>query len=138
MELTLESQGYLESLYRAYLEDPLSLPEDWRRYFSALTLEDLEDGRRERQAAPLPGEALDLGFLLKVEALRQAYRELGHLAARIDPLGRERPRPKALSLEAHGLSPEDLKRPLPPLFGAPTLGALLERLEATYLGPVGF
>ena len=74
MELTLESQGYLESLYRAYLEDPLSLPEDWRRYFSALTLEDLEDGRRERQAAPLPGEALDLGFLLKVEALRQAYR----------------------------------------------------------------
>jgi len=85
MELTLESQGYLESLYRAYLEDPLSLPEDWRRYFSALTLEDLEDGRRERQAAPLPGEALDLGFLLKVEALRQAYRELGHLAARIDP-----------------------------------------------------
>lgn len=52
MELTLESQGYLESLYRAYLEDPLSLPEDWRRYFSALTLEDLEDGRRERQAAP--------------------------------------------------------------------------------------
>ncbi|BAW02160.1 2-oxoglutarate dehydrogenase, E1 component [Thermus thermophilus] len=138
MELTLESQGYLESLYRAYLEDPLSLPEDWRRYFSALTLEDLEDGRRERQAAPLPGEALDLGFLLKVEALRQAYRELGHLAARIDPLGRERPRPKALSLEAHGLSPEDLRRPLPPLFGAPTLGALLERLEATYLGPVGF
>mgnify|MGYP006331195905 CR=1 FL=1 len=39
MELTLESQGYLESLYRAYLEDPLSHPEDWRRYFSALTLE---------------------------------------------------------------------------------------------------
>ena len=96
MKLTLESQGYLESLYRAYLEDPLSLPEDWRRYFSALTLEDLEDGRRERQAAPLPGEALDLGFLLKVEALRQAYRELGHLAARIDPLGRERPRPPGM------------------------------------------
>ena len=31
MELTLESQGYLESLYRANLEDPLSLPEDWRQ-----------------------------------------------------------------------------------------------------------
>ncbi|MFZ8813320.1 MAG: 2-oxoglutarate dehydrogenase E1 subunit family protein, partial [Thermus aquaticus] len=38
MELTLESQGYLEALYRAYLEDPFSLPEEWRRYFSALAL----------------------------------------------------------------------------------------------------
>ncbi len=113
MELTLESQGYLEALYRTYLEDPFSLPEEWRRYFSALSL---EDGRRE---PPLPAEAVDAAFLLKVEALRQAYREFGHLAARIDPLGRERPRPRTLSLEAHGLSPQDLGRPLPPLFGAP-------------------
>ncbi|GAA5334222.1 MULTISPECIES: 2-oxoglutarate dehydrogenase E1 component [Thermus] len=136
MELTLESQGYLEALYRAYLEDPFSLPEEWRRYFSALTL---EDGRRERPAPSVPvAEAVDLGFLLKVERLVQAYRELGHLAARIDPLGQERPRPKALTLEAHGLSPKDLARPLPPFFGAPTLGALLERLQATYLGPIGF
>lgn len=82
MELTLESQGYLEALYRTYLEDPFSLPEEWRRYFSALSL---EDGRRE---PPLPAEAVDAAFLLKVEALRQAYREFGHLAARIDPLGR--------------------------------------------------
>jgi len=134
MELTLESQGYLEALYRAYLEDPFSLPEEWRRYFSALAL---EDGRREPLAPPV-GEALDLAFLLKVERLVQAYRELGHLGARIDPLGRERPWPKELALEAHGLALEDLKRPLPPLFGAPTLGALLERLQATYLGPVGF
>jgi 2-oxoglutarate dehydrogenase E1 component len=134
MELTLESQGYLEALYRAYLEDPFSLPEEWRRYFSALAL---EDGRREPLAPPV-GEALDLAFFLKVERLVQAYRELGHLAAQVDPLGQKRPCPKELTLEAHGLSPEDLKRPLPPLFGAPTLGALLERLQATYLGPVGF
>ncbi|MEN2981814.1 MAG: thiamine pyrophosphate-dependent enzyme [Thermus sp.] len=136
MELTLESQGYLEALYRAYLEDPFALPEEWRRYFSALTL---EDGRRERPAPSLPAaEAVDLAFLLKVERLVQAYRELGHLGAAIDPLGRPRPRPQALSLEAHGLSPSDLSRPLPPLFGAPTLGALVERLERVYLGPVGF
>ena len=134
MELTLESQGYLEALYRAYLEDPFSLPEEWRRYFSGLAL---EDGRREPLAPPV-GEALDLAFFLKVERLVQAYRELGHLAAQVDPLGQKRPWPKELTLEAHGLSPEDLKRPLPPLFGAPTLGALLERLQAIYLGPVGF
>jgi 2-oxoglutarate dehydrogenase E1 component len=136
MELTLESQGYLEALYRAYLEDPFSLPEEWRRYFSALAL---EDGRREPLAkAPPLAEAFDPAFPLKVERLAQAYRELGHLAAQVDPLGRKRPWPKALTLEAHGLAPEDLKKPLPPVFGAPTLEALLERLKATYLGPVGF
>ncbi|WP_018111054.1 2-oxoglutarate dehydrogenase E1 component [Thermus igniterrae] len=135
MELTLESQGYLEALYRAYLEDPFSLPEEWRRYFSTVVL---EDGRREGPPTPTPvAEAVDLAFLLRVERLVQAYRELGHLAAQIDPLGRPRPRPKELTLEAHGLSPEDLKKPLPPFFGAPTLEALLSRLEAIYLGPVG-
>lgn len=70
--------------------------------------------------------------------MRQAYRELGHLAARIDPLGRERPRPKALSLDSPRPLPGGPKEAPSPLFGAPTLGALLERLEATYLGPVGF
>ncbi len=120
MELTLESQGYLEALYRTYLEDPFALPEEWRRYFSALSL---EDGRRE--PPPSPAQAVDVAFLLRVEALRQAYRELGHLAARTDPLGRERPRPKALTLEAHGLSPEDLRKPLPPLFGALPWGPFL-------------
>lgn len=133
MELTLESQGYLEALYRAYLEDPFALPEEWRRYFSSLTL---EDGRRRE--APSPTLAPEEGaFLLKVARLAEAYRTLGHLAAGIDPLGRPRPRPKALSLEAHGLGPTDLDRPLPPTFGAPTLRALLERLEAAYLGPAG-
>lgn len=133
MELTLESQGYLEALYRAYLEDPFALPEEWRRYFSSLTL---EDGRRRE--APSPTLAPEEGaFLLKVARLAEAYRALGHLAAGIDPLGRPRPRPKALSLEAHGLGPADLDRPLPPTFSAPTLRALLERLEAAYLGPVG-
>ncbi|WP_337845302.1 2-oxoglutarate dehydrogenase E1 component [Thermus sp.] len=133
MELTLESQGYLEALYRAYLEDPFALPEEWRRYFSSLTL---EDGRRRE--APSPTLAPEEGaFLLKVARLAEAYRSLGHLAAGIDPLGRPRPRPKALSLEAHGLGPADLDRPLPPTFGAPTLRALLARLEAAYLGPVG-
>ncbi|AFV75216.1 2-oxoglutarate dehydrogenase, E1 component [Thermus oshimai JL-2] len=133
MELTLESQGYLEALYRAYLEDPFALPEEWRRYFSSLTL---EDGRRRE--APSPTLAPEEGaFLLKVARLVEAYRTQGHLAAQIDPLGRPRPRPRALSLEAHGLGPADLDRPLPPTFGAPTLRALLERLEAVYLGPVG-
>ncbi len=133
MELTLTNGGYLEALYRTYLEDPFALPEEWRRYFSALSLEALD-----RRPGPAP-EALkeEAEFLLKAWNLLEAYRRLGHLAARIDPLGRPRPRPKALSLEAHGLTPSDLDRPLPPPFPASSLRGLLGLLEATYLGPVG-
>jgi 2-oxoglutarate dehydrogenase E1 component len=122
--------GYLEALYEEYLKDPFALPEEWRAYFSALHLEGMG---RERPQAPAP----DAGFYLKVARLQEAYRNRGHLAARIDPLGRPRPRPQDLSLAHHGLSEADLDRPLPPLFGAPTLRALLARLEAAYTGSLG-
>lgn len=122
---------YLEALYEEYLKNPFALPEEWRAYFSALHL---EEGRRERprEAAPLDG-----GFYLKVARLQEAYRVRGHLVARIDPLGRPRPRPSDLTLAHHGLSEADLDRPLPPLFGAPTLRAFLARLEAAYTGSLG-
>ena len=132
--------GYLEALYEEYLKDPFALPEEWRAYFSALHLaqpgEPLEGLRRER---PPQGEApgLDAGFYLKVARLQEAYRERGHLVARIDPLGRPRPWPKDLTLEHHGLLEADLDRPLPPTFGAPTLRTLLLRLQAAYTGSLG-
>lgn len=123
--------GYLEALYKEYLKNPFALPEEWRAYFSALHL---EEGRRERprEAAPFDGEVY-----LKAARLQEAYRARGHLAARIDPLGRPRARPSDLTLVHHGLSEADLDRPLPPLFGAPTLRALLARLEAAYTGSLG-
>ncbi len=132
--------GYLEALYEEYLKDPFALPEEWRAYFSALHLaqpgEPLEGLRRER---PPQGEVpgLDAGFYLKVARLQEAYRERGHLVARIDPLGRPRPWPKDLTLEHHGLLEADLDRPLPPTFGAPTLRTLLLRLQAAYTGSLG-
>ena len=44
------------------------------------------------------------------EAFLKAYRALGHFIAKIDPFGRERPRPKALTLEYFGLSQSDLDK----------------------------
>ncbi|MFN4263440.1 MAG: 2-oxoglutarate dehydrogenase E1 component [Thioalkalivibrionaceae bacterium] len=71
-----------------------------------------------------------------------AYRFLGHFAARIDPLGRHRvARPSELSREHHRLNGIDRERrfdtgSLNGLDSA-TLDELEERLEAIYCGPLG-
>jgi 2-oxoglutarate dehydrogenase E1 component len=70
-----------------------------------------------------------------------AYRQFGHLAARIDPFDRERERPEELTLAYHGLSESDLEQS----FNASDLGEsgertlrwLIDRLEGTYCGHIG-
>jgi 2-oxoglutarate dehydrogenase E1 component len=128
MDLNAQNLSYLEELFYAYQRDPASLPAEWRGYFSDVLSEPLPDGIVQ----PLPREQLE--FLYRVGRLIEAYRERGHLAASLDPLGRPRPRPKELELEAHGLSQADLSRALPPSLGGGTLGELLERLRRAYCG----
>ena len=70
-----------------------------------------------------------------------AYRQHGHLAARIDPFGREREGPADLSPAFHGLGDVDLQRPVDASAighdGSMTLGEIVDRLQKTYCGPVG-
>src|SRR5205823_6374329 len=84
-------------------------------------------------AAGAPSE-----FQRRVDALIAAYRGRGHLAARLDPFGRERPRPAELELAYHGLTEADLSRTILAqirgLPSTPTLKQTIECLEATYCG----
>src|SRR5712691_6633535 len=74
-----------------------------------------------------------------VARLIQAWRERGHLAADIDPLGIPRPPAPDLDPSAHGLTIWDLDRTFDAgSFGAVTLRDLIERLRATYAGKMGF
>lgn len=70
-----------------------------------------------------------------------AYRQFGHLAAKIDPFDRERPRPEELTLAYHGLTERDLDQTIDASdvgeTGHTTLRNLIERLERTYCGPLG-
>jgi 2-oxoglutarate dehydrogenase E1 component len=81
-------------------------------------------------------------FQAAVDGLIQAYRDWGHLTARLDPFGRERPRPQTLSIAFHGLSEADLDRPVHtgslklPDFA--TLRQVIEQLEETYCRHIGF
>jgi 2-oxoglutarate dehydrogenase E1 component len=138
--------SFLEALYDVYRRDPEAVPEDYRAFFAALGTPDegparaeVEDELRDLARAPAadaPAAAADGGaFVLLVDA----YRRVGHRAARLDPLGLAVPETvDELRPEAHGFDPGDRARPVPAglVAGPPpaTLGALLERLEAVYCG----
>src|SRR5436305_13111357 len=87
----------VEDAYQRWRQDPQSVDESWRIFFEGFEL-----------GANLgtPGDAGPMGIVRLV----QAYRELGHFQARIDPLT-ERPQPhQHLQLSEYGLSDGDLDR----------------------------
>jgi 2-oxoglutarate dehydrogenase E1 component len=155
---------FVEALYVDYLNDPTSVPESFRRWFDGLE----SDGQFERRPqlgptftpkglfvaslatddARLPasqqidGEICEAAIKQeRLEQLVRAFRERGHLAAKLDPLGLPRPRVIELEPESHGLTVADLERS----FSAKTVSGpdvltlreILERLRNTYCRSIG-
>ena len=110
---------YVEELYEAYLDNPGSVPDNWRAYFDALQNVPAADGttrrtwRTRRWSTPSPQRAkanafgnqrrraTDLAIARKqvhVQSLIAAYRNLGSRWADLDPLKRQE-RPKIPELE---------------------------------------
>ena len=138
---------YLESQYQRYQSDPSSLPADLRAFFhgfeaamngaapgmggrlgAALSSEDARDAEDRAQSA--------------VTRLIEEYRSAGHLCAKIDPFGRERPVPETLRPEAHGLSEADLDRTFNPDHltedDSPlALREIISVLDETYCSSIG-
>jgi 2-oxoglutarate dehydrogenase E1 component len=140
--------AFVEDLYYAWLKDPSSVDEAWRRYFEALPgtpgagpapasfAPRRPDGASaERSAA---GPAPDGAFQSKIDALAVAYREFGHLRAQLDPLGLIQPAER-FSLSSFGLSEADLDRRIADPGGRPgaSLRELVARLEETYCRTLG-
>jgi 2-oxoglutarate dehydrogenase E1 component len=139
--------SFVEDLYYAWLADPTSVDEPWRRYFETLPA--------APEVAPAPAEfprrrpngegaeagpaASEAAFQAKVDRLVQTYRELGHLRADLDPLALTQ-RAEKLSLSAGGLDTADLDRRCADpdgRGGTVTLRALVARLEETYCRTLG-
>ena len=114
--------GYASALLEEYLENPESVPAEWRELFEsgdsplvaalpglARLLERLgANGNASpavapaRPEAPVGGAAPDnllLGGVAAAMALVKAHRMHGHLAAHLDPLGSEPPGDPALEAE---------------------------------------
>src|SRR5687767_4329728 len=91
---------FVESLYRDYRRDPASVGDRWALVFGGFEL---------ARALPLDGAKGDDGADLIPDAVH-SYRELGHLVADLDPLGRSPRRHPLLALEELGFTARDLDR----------------------------
>jgi 2-oxoglutarate dehydrogenase E1 component len=157
--------AFAEELYFQYLKDPNSVEPAWRAYFQGLSSSD-GSGVRERGAAalippanfarsifaPVSAPKIAEGNSVasrtsvrllseRVQRLVEAYRELGHLSATLDPLGLVKRKGAPLRLEDHGLADEDLDL----VFSSEnvagpdrtTLRDLVELLRETYTRSIG-
>jgi len=122
---------YLETQYQQFKSDPASVPSDTAAFFQGFDL-----AASRQPTAPQAGVS---PIQAAAEDLIGAYRALGHLIAHIDPFGRARPRPKALTVEQYGLSQADLDKPIHTtvLPGSPTLRQVIDHLEKSYCGSIG-
>ena len=130
---------YLEQLLAQYERDPFSLDGQWRAFFAGLQVG--ADGYVPPPPAHSRSEQRLDRLNQAVFDLVHSYRELGHCAARLDPLGHDRPPQPLLALSESGLSEADLDQQIAPgnFLGPPagTLRELLAQLTTTYCGTLG-
>jgi 2-oxoglutarate dehydrogenase E1 component len=158
--------GFARALLDEYLENPESVPPEWRSLFESgdsevvashpglvRLLETVGDGDgrasghqtvAERAAAPEVADEELLGGVAAATALVKAHRTHGHLAARLDPLGSE-------PVGDPALEPDRLVPPLTPELQAriparllrlsvpgETLADALPKLRETYCGTMAY
>jgi len=142
---TRANADLLEENYARWREDARSVDATWSAFFEGFELGAAQPRQAEAAAAEpsAAGAAVDLGLGGKVASLIEAYRNLGHTQALINPLD-ETPPPRnpRLAIESLDLSEADLDlQAATPFFrnGEPMqLRDLLATLELTYSGSIGF
>ncbi|MDO8377251.1 MAG: thiamine pyrophosphate-dependent enzyme, partial [Aquabacterium sp.] len=155
---------YVEELYEAYLDNPGSVPDNWRSYFDALSNVPATDGSDHRDVAHAPvvesfaqrakanafalkASEADLAVARKqvhVQSLIAAYRFLGSRWADLDPLKRtERPKIPELEPTFYDLTESDMDITFSAAntyFGKAenmSLREIVQALRETYCGTVG-
>ncbi len=127
----LASQDYVDEMYDRWLDDPLSLPKQWRHFFSGFDL-------GSRSPTPSSEAAADQS---KVASLIFAYRNVGHFIADVDPLEEGDRDDPIFDLATHGLSDEHLDRVYDTgHLGGPqriTLRELVDLLRKCYCRKIG-
>jgi len=154
---------YVEELYEAYLQNPSSVPDNWRAYFDAMQNVPAVDGSNARDIPHAPivasfAERAKQGPIKTIVAsadsdmgrkrvaatqLIAAYRNIGTHWADLDPLKRqERPPLPDLDPAFYGFSEADLDivfNASNTYFGkeSMSLRELLNNLRETYCGTIG-
>lgn len=156
--------AYVEGLYEDFLNDPDSVSVEWRSYFQGLaqsgengtpgwqvpkfSLRSIFNPHSNGQSTSVAFDRRDNATVNRAAMLQdrfdqliRAYRVWGHLAAKLDPLGRPRPEVPELDPAHYGFSKHDLQRPFSSrtIEGADmrTLGEMVELMRDTYCGSIG-
>ncbi|MBV9124554.1 MAG: 2-oxoglutarate dehydrogenase E1 component [Planctomycetes bacterium] len=120
----------IEEQYQRWQQDPQAVDETWRVFFEGFEL------GGTRPAAPL-----DTGSQIGLVRLIDAYRDLGHFLAKLDPLSEARSSLPLLELSEFGFGEADLDRTFDTshFLGLPraTLRELLDALRETYCRTIG-
>ncbi|MBT8140885.1 MAG: 2-oxoglutarate dehydrogenase E1 component [Gammaproteobacteria bacterium] len=140
---------YVEAIYEAYLDDPNSIANNWKEYFDdvlgvksngeiphAPIIEEFAYRLQNKKAlAPATGGSDDLGIYKLIDA----YRQHGHRAAKLDPLGLIKPENLSqLDPATYGLSNMDAKFG-DEIFGETglSLKIIIQRMHDLYADTVG-
>jgi 2-oxoglutarate dehydrogenase E1 component len=132
--------GYLIELYERYCADPHSVDEETRAFFARWTPPG-DSTAPTGESGQLP---LDVTRIVGAARLIRYIRELGHLAARIDPLGSDPPGDPGLELATHGVTQADLAALPAHIIRGPIATQVrnaaegVERLRQAYSGSIGY
>ena len=160
--LTGANAGFIAELYTRFLEDPGSVDESWRRFFSEMdddgstVLAELRGpswgrprgtahhGNGAAATAAVDAEQLRQATTNSIRALQliRSYRVRGHLEADLDPLGLDkRGHHPELDYRSYGFTEADLDREIfiNNLLGREraTLREIIAILRETYCGRIG-
>ncbi len=112
--------AFLEQQYASWKRDPQSVDASWRQFFLGFDL-GLARPTPTKAAAPastaatVPVTTSGVSQAQRgVDAMIVRFREIGHQAAQLDPLGTTRAYPDDLSLEAFGLDDSNLTQAFDP------------------------
>lgn len=157
------NMSYVEEQYELYLEDPSSVDDSWKQYFDKLSKEPAVDGSTSSKDKNHTAVIENLAEKAKqnalytpavsggasnskqhlVERLISAYRRLGALVAKVDPLKLQKyPEVPELDPKYHGLTEADMDHEFvtdDTYFGKKSmkLRDLLKSLQDTYANTVG-
>ncbi len=139
--LTGTNAGFIAELYARFLEEPNSVDESWRRFFSEL---DADGSPVEPAPRGTDEETLRRATTDSIRALQlvRSYRVRGHLEADLDPLGLDkRGHHPELDYRSYGFSEADLDREIfiNGLLGRQraSLREIIAALRETYCGTIG-
>ena len=132
---------YIDTMYERWSARAESVEPQWRQFFAGFELGTRQITDAEEPAEQVAGVDLAQTKQGHVDDLIYAYRDTGHLAAALDPLGTERPAPASLKLQSYELSETDLAESFDPcdlpLKNPANLRDIVELLEQTYCRHIG-